>query len=178
MAKKLMNCFPNSFINSKGEFIAHREANEYFNLDNCNDELEVKCKVLAWFSRGAHKTAPFGKRKNEIFHKFMLDGINSFLGTDFTSEDMDLIYTYLGNDVNRDLTIKFINSGYDMAVIDKTAERQDVRRGKWLLEIDPNGNPYCFHCSVCDDDFHYTGIKTVYDFCPNCGAKMDKEWIK
>ena len=52
MSKKLMRCFPNSFINYQGEFIAHREANEYFILDNCKDELEVKCKVLAWFSRG------------------------------------------------------------------------------------------------------------------------------
>ncbi len=117
MAKKLMNCFPNSFINHQGEFVAHREANEYFILDNCTDELEVKCKVLAWFSRGAYKSMPFGKRKNEIFHKFMLDGINAFLETNFTAEDMNLIYTHLGNDVNRDLTINFINSGYNMAVL-------------------------------------------------------------
>lgn len=117
IAKKLMRCFPNSFINYLGEFIAHREANTYFMLDNCKDELEVKCKVLAWFSRGAYKTAPFGKRKTEIYQKFMLDGINAFLETNFTKEDMDLIYTYLGNDINRNLTVKFIESGYDIAVL-------------------------------------------------------------
>lgn len=117
IAKKLMRCFPNSFINCLGEFVAHREANEYFNLDSCKDELEVKCKVLAWLSRGAYKTAPFGERKNKIFHKFMLDGINAFLETDFSFKDMDLIYTYLGNDCNRTLAVKFINSSYDMAVL-------------------------------------------------------------
>lgn len=117
IAKKLMRSFPNSFINYMGEFIAHREANEYFILDNCKDELEVKCKVLAWFSRGAHKTAPFGARKNKEFHKFMLDGINAFLGTEFNEKDMDLIYTYLGNDCNRKLCEDFINSGFDMNIL-------------------------------------------------------------
>lgn len=124
ISKKLMSCFPNSFINYQGEFIAHREANEYFILDNCKDELEVKCKVLAWFSRGAHKTAPFGTRKNKEFHKFMLDGINAFLDANFTEDDMDLIYTYLGNDCNRKLCVKFIESDYDMNVL-KEREKND-----------------------------------------------------
>ena len=116
IAKKLMRCFPNSFINYLGEFVAHEEANQYFILDNCKNELEVKCKVLAWFSRGAHKTAPFGVRKNKELHRFMLNGINSFLETNFTEYDMDLIYTYLGNDCNRKLCENFINSGFDMNV--------------------------------------------------------------
>lgn len=119
MAKKLMHCFPNSFINYQGEFIAHAEANQYFILDNCKDELEVKCKVLAWFSRGAHKTAPFGERKNKKFHQFMLEGINKFLNTNFTETDMDLIYTYLGNDCNRKLCESFVNSGFDMNILRK-----------------------------------------------------------
>ena len=47
-----------------------------------------------------------------------------------------------------------------------------VRHGRWILERKPDGKPYCFHCSVCDDDFHYIGITVAYDYCPNCGAKM------
>lgn len=47
------------------------------------------------------------------------------------------------------------------------------RVGRWVLEREPNGKPYCFHCSVCDDDFHHIGIMVAYDYCPNCGAKMD-----
>ena len=49
----------------------------------------------------------------------------------------------------------------------------EVKHGKWLLEREPNGKPYCFHCSVCDDDFHHIGITVAYDYCPNCGARMD-----
>lgn len=49
-----------------------------------------------------------------------------------------------------------------------------VREGKWLLEREPDGKPYCLHCSVCDDDFSYIGIKTAWAYCPLCGAKMSQ----
>ena len=53
------------------------------------------------------------------------------------------------------------------------ADVAPVRHGRWLLEREPDGKPFCFHCSVCDSDFHYIGITVAYDYCPNCGAKMD-----
>lgn len=55
------------------------------------------------------------------------------------------------------------------------ADVAPVRHGRWLLEREPDGTPYCFHCSACDDDFRYIGITVAYDYCPNCGAKMDLE---
>lgn len=118
LIQRLMSCFPRSYINQHGEFITHEIANEYFILKNCENELDVKCKVIEWFSRGAYKAEPYGTRKkNNEFHKFMLDGINKFLGTKFTENDMELIYTYLGNAVDHELTIKFICSGYDLEVL-------------------------------------------------------------
>lgn len=54
-------------------------------------------------------------------------------------------------------------------------EVEQVSHGKWILEREPNGRPYCFHCSVCDGDFHHIGIKSATKYCPNCGAKMDLE---
>ena len=118
VTKKLARAFPNSFINTALEFIAHKEANEYFRLEDCENEFDVKCKVLEWLSRGAYKTCPFHTNlKNERFHNFMLNGINDFLGTDFTTEDMAIIYQRLGNRVRHSLTEEFVNSGYDMAVL-------------------------------------------------------------
>ena len=120
LIQKLMNCFQRSVINQRGEFIAHDKANEYFILHNCETELDVKCKVLEWFSRGAYKTEPFAREsKNREFHEFMLNGINDFLGTDFTENDMEIIYTYLGNACNHPKTIRFIKSGYDMSILPK-----------------------------------------------------------
>lgn len=118
ITQRLMCAFPESFINGQGELIVHREANEYFLLRTCETALDVQCKVLEWLSRGAYKTSPFpSERKNRKFQDFMLNGINKYLGTDFTRDDMDLIYTYLGNACNHDLTVKFVESGYIMALI-------------------------------------------------------------
>lgn len=69
------------------------------------------------------------------------------------------------------VVVRFTKDYYDRFI----KRKQGISRGKWLLEKEPNGKPYCFHCSVCDRDFHNTGIKTAYDYCPNCGSKMDKE---
>ena len=118
VTKKLAVAFPKSFINTALEFIAHKEANQYFRLEDCNSEFDVKCKVLEWLSRGAYKTCPFYTNlKNERLHNFMLNGINDFLGTDFTTKDIAIIYQKLGNRVRHSLTEEFVNSGYDMTVL-------------------------------------------------------------
>lgn len=112
---RLMRAFPNSFINHNLEFIAHRYSNTYFLLADCESELDVKCKVLEWFSRAAHKTEPYQTTKsNKRFHQFMLTGINAFLHTQFTEDDIAAIYQNLGNGVRHDLTVVFVESGYDM----------------------------------------------------------------
>lgn len=49
---------------------------------------------------------------------------------------------------------------------------KEVKQGFWVLETEPDGKPYCYHCSVCDTDFHYIGITEASDYCPNCGAEM------
>ena len=42
VTRKLAKAFPNSFINTALEFIAHKEANEYFRLEDCESEFDVK----------------------------------------------------------------------------------------------------------------------------------------
>lgn len=112
---RLMQAFPNSFINAQGEFVAHRTG-EYFMLRNCETELDIKCKILEWFSRAAYKTEPYSsKEKNDEFHAFMLHGINQFLGTYFSEDDMEYIYTYLGNAIRHEKTVEYITkSHYNM----------------------------------------------------------------
>ena len=115
LIKRLMNCFPNSFVNSELEFVADMKSNTYFRLEDCKTDLDIKCKVLEWFSRSAYKTQPYASEKrNKEFHEFMLNGINQFLGTDFSEDDMEQIYTYLGNAVNHERTVAFVENGYDM----------------------------------------------------------------
>lgn len=121
--RNLMYCFPNSFVNQQGEFIAHKFANAYFNLDTCNSLLEVRCKILEYLSRAACKSQPYTQAaRNNQLHNFMREGINRALGTDFTKDDMRLIYQRLGNGVNRPLAEEFVNSGYDMKLLEPEGE--------------------------------------------------------
>ena len=76
-----------------------------------------------------------------------------------------------GGDVGKHAVLLFETMRKELDSI-PAADVVEVRHGRWLLERTPDGKPYCFHCSVCDDDFHHIGIMTVYDYCPNCGAYM------
>ena len=106
--KALLQAFPNSMI----------KTNQYFRLEDCKKPLDIDCKVLEWLSRAAFKTAPYRNEwRNKKFHEYMLCCINDFLDTEFSKEDIELIYTKLGNGCNRPLCEKFVMSGYDMEVL-------------------------------------------------------------
>jgi hypothetical protein len=115
LAKKFMKVVgkfsPNCFINSNFELIVEPKNNIYFRLEDVETELELKCKVLAWLSR------PSCKGVSMYWQKRIKSIVNEFLGTDFTYEEMNEIYTYLGNDCNRNKSIKFIESNYDLSLL-------------------------------------------------------------
>jgi hypothetical protein len=124
--QELLKAFPESFINGNDEFIAHKYSNQYIILSNCQSREDVECKVVEWFSRPAHKTAPYRSEwRNKKFHEFMLNGVNEFLGTNFTEEDMDVIYTPLGNAINHNKTLIFVRNGYDMSVLREGAVKDE-----------------------------------------------------
>ena len=116
---KLLKAFPGSFINNNFELIAHSQSNTYLILASIKTEEQLKCRMLEWFSRPAYKTCPYSyEANNKKFHKFMLDGINKFLGTSFTEDDMVKIYTKLGNGCNLEKTKEFVRTGYDFKVLE------------------------------------------------------------
>ena len=50
-----------------------------------------------------------------------------------------------------------------------TIEAEPIRHGHWEKGIDMFGNYY--RCSVCDST---EDIGWGFDYCPNCGARMDE----
>jgi hypothetical protein len=126
MASKLLECFPKSFINYRGEFIAHKKSNTYLIFDKCETLQDLSVAVIEWFSRAAYKTAPYyTDAGNARFNRFMLNGVNRFLGTSFDAQDMDLIYTYLGNGVHHSMAVEFVASGYDLEILRAYARAKD-----------------------------------------------------
>lgn len=64
---------------------------------------------------------------------------------------------------------------YDCVNTTPTADVQEVKHGKWIdREADLGYKVY--QCSVCEEEYCLeTGSpqENGYNFCPNCGAKMD-----
>lgn len=56
------------------------------------------------------------------------------------------------------------------AMIDElpAVDAEPVRHGKWIKKIG------CVKCSICFEDC-WADSAPSYEFCPNCGAKMDME---
>ncbi|GAA0348169.1 hypothetical protein GCM10008931_44320 [Oceanobacillus oncorhynchi subsp. oncorhynchi] len=111
--KRALNIFPQSFINRNNEIILQPKNNVYFRLDDVESELDFKCKMFAWASR------PIAKSLNKYWWPRVLLNFNEYMGTNFTKDEMYKIYDRLGNDVNRYLTILFIESNYDLSLLDR-----------------------------------------------------------
>ena len=128
-AMKLQSCFRGStFLIDREpiEFLADEKSNTYFILGNCETKEDVDCKVIERLSRAAYKTEPYySDVSNRKFHAKMLDGINKYLGTNFTKEDIEIIYTNLGNACNHEKTLEFVRSGFDMDTFLEETEELD-----------------------------------------------------
>ncbi|WP_157964939.1 hypothetical protein [Amedibacterium intestinale] len=91
---------------------------QHISLRNVESEVDLKCKVLECCSRDAVKSMPYPTNKgNKLYQDDVRENINIFLNTDFTREDMELVYQRLGNGIRHELTIKFVQSNYDFEVL-------------------------------------------------------------
>ena len=112
------NCFYNSYISAQGEVILSDKGNVYFTAKYCKDKKDIICKLLEWCSRPIAKGEPYASEvRNRNWRESLLAGYNAYLGTQFSQEDMYWIYDKLGNAVNHELTLKFIESGFDLSLV-------------------------------------------------------------
>ena len=68
-------------------------------------------------------------------------------------------------------------------MIEELPSAQPVRHGKWIIRDNPGTGWYRITCSECGEDVtsnapcigFFPNAKVTWDYCPECGAKMDKE---
>lgn len=114
----VMKCFPNSYINYNAEVILSDKGNVYFDSKVCYDKKDVVCMLLEWCSRPIAKGVVYSSdKRNREWQEGLLNHLNEYLDTQFSLEDMYYIYQELGNGVNRERTIEFIENGFDMNLI-------------------------------------------------------------
>lgn len=104
--------FNDMFINYNYELIFDPKWNIYIDLKAIETVEDLKCSLLSNLSRPSCKGLP------EKRQKYIRDGLNCLLQTNFTQDELrDLIYGKLGYGTNKDLCRKFVKSGYDMKLL-------------------------------------------------------------
>ena len=124
---KIMAAFKESFVkcNNDGfEIILDSKSNFFFSLENIDSDCELIRRLISSVSR-CYKTEPYEKEwRNRKYQTELMTSFNGFLGTNFTEDDFEYIYTYLGNDCNKPIAIKFIESGYDLNVLKRLIDEK------------------------------------------------------
>jgi hypothetical protein len=113
--KRLINCFPEAYINRQLEFILIPKTNTYFRLEGCLTREDVISKVLMWCTGDIANATPYVQVKRNIgFYVDNKERLEKYLGA---SVNVDIIYHCLGNGINPTLTKEFINSGFSMNLL-------------------------------------------------------------
>lgn len=100
-----------SFMNYNAEVILDKKWNVYFGTRDAKTIADLKRKILSSLSYYSVKGV---KPKRQARYLALL---NDILGTDFDGEQMEVVYRFTGNGVNRELSDEFIASGFDMEVL-------------------------------------------------------------
>ncbi len=117
---EVMKQFPGSFINHNNELILIPKVNLYIRLEDVNTPTELKYKLLEWCSRDCSCALRYSQSwRNARYYDDVLARVNKCLGTNFTRDEMELIYERLGNCINHELTMKFVSGGYDMKLLEE-----------------------------------------------------------
>lgn len=70
----------------------------------------------------------------------------------------------------------YYKSAIDEVIKTIVADAQEVRRGRWMEHSDEWDGGY-YECSVCGEAFTFiegTPKENLYNYCPNCGARMEE----
>ena len=72
----------------------------------------------------------------------------------------------------RDLAIKQLREDYGVGLGEKKKDVSQVRHGRWM-DANSRAKTYQRRCTACGGIAYFCGIGCSYNYCPNCGAKMD-----
>ena len=123
--QKALKCLHGSFINHNNEIILIPKFNVYTLLDDVKTDNHFKSKLCKCFIRDCCCALRYSQNKRlERYYQENIEAFNFICGTNFTKEQMEQIYTKLGNGIKHELAKKFVKSGFDLSVIaDHTTEK-------------------------------------------------------
>jgi len=109
---------PRPFINHNNELILIPKFNVYFLLDDVEYDFHIYVKLCEYFSRDCCCALRYKNAKMlNQYYQNNTDTFNKVCDTRFTIEDMNVIYTYLGNGINHKKAIKFVTTNFDLSIL-------------------------------------------------------------
>ena len=118
--QKALKHLSGSFINHNNEIILIPKFNVYTLLDDVETDDDFKVKLCEWFSRDCCCALRYSyKKRLDQYYQENTDAFNFICGTNFTVEQMEYIYTYLGNGIKHELAKKFVKGGFDLSIIER-----------------------------------------------------------
>ncbi len=124
-----LQIFPKSFINHNNEIILIPKFNVYTLLNDVETDEDFKVKLCEWLSRDCCCALRYSKQKRlERYWQDNTNAFNQICGTNFTVEQMNYIYTYLGNGIKHELTKEFVKRGFNLAVIEKYLQEREQKQ--------------------------------------------------
>ena len=118
IVRTAMTLLPGSFINHNNELILIPRFNVYTVLDDVETDEDFKVKLCEWFSRDCSYALRYKRAKNQHeYYRTNTEVFNKICKTSFSIADMELIYTKLGNGINRELAKQFVKNGFDLSVL-------------------------------------------------------------
>ncbi len=113
--KRLMNCFPKSFINSDNELILVPGINLFLDLNTIYTDFDLKYRVLSACSRSCVPE----KCKSKYWAKTTRQSTNEFLEVGFGDGDYRLLYDKFGGRTNEEEGRRFVEEDMDITQFDE-----------------------------------------------------------
>ena len=120
-----LSTFKGSFINKNNEIILIPKFNVYTLLDDVETDDDFKVKLCEWISWDCCCSLRYeDKSKLQNYWEKNTKAFNTICGTSFSVQDMDTVYCYLGNGINRQLARAFVESNFNLEVLAAYTENE------------------------------------------------------
>ena len=121
--QKALKYLKGSFINHNNEIILIPKFNVYTLLDDVYTDNDFKVKLCEWFSRDCCCALRYSQKKRlDRYYRENTEAFNYICGTNFTVEQMEYIYTYLGNGIRHNTAIQFVRRGFNLSLLEYLLE--------------------------------------------------------
>lgn len=115
---KLFAAFPGSVIREDGTFAVLGDPDCGLDLTVCETQEDISVHLLENLSKSACRVrtydVPDGQEPRRLR---LLRGMNQYLGTNFSGENMTDIYRKIGEGIHPELSRSFVEAGCDMSVL-------------------------------------------------------------